>query len=381
DAGRYWACDQAVWYVAPTPKGPWTVSDQRPPDIDKVPPSAPVYNTKYVYVYQSTPQVVTVGYLPGYVGMYPYYGTVVYGTGFVYAPWVGPAVYYPRPVTYGFGVTYNPWVGFGFTYGWASPFVSVGVYYGGWGRPYYRPGWWGPPGYRPFPPPYPGGWYRPPPGYRPPPPRPGYGYRPPPPGGYRPPPPGGGGGGRPPAARPRGWSNNLYARPDNVARNVARPAPAAARPAPRPAGGPNNVYADRKGNVYRQNAGGSWDRNTPQGWKPQPATATSRPSTTTGSTRPAPSPGVGATTRPSTGGAPPSARPSPSTQVRPTPQTGGATRPAPTARPQTRPSYPSAPAGLGRDAAARQRTSPAAARPQGQPGGGHGGGHGGGRGR
>ena len=55
DAGRYWACDQAVWYVAPSPTGPWVVSDRRPPDIDQVPPSAPVYNTRFVYVYQSTP--------------------------------------------------------------------------------------------------------------------------------------------------------------------------------------------------------------------------------------------------------------------------------------------------------------------------------------
>ena len=189
DAGRYWACEQAVWYVAPTPKGPWTVSDRRPPDIDQVPPSAPVYNTRYVYVYQSTPEVVYVGYTPGYVGMYPYYGTVVYGTGFYYPPYIGPSVYYPRPMTYGFNVIYNPWVGFGFGFGYGSPFFYSGMRFG---PSYYGPGWWGPPGYRPFPPPYPGGWYRPPPGYRPP--YPGWGYRPPPPG-YRP----------PPAGYPRRW--------------------------------------------------------------------------------------------------------------------------------------------------------------------------------
>ena len=177
--------------MAPTPRGPWTVSDRRPPDIDQVPPSAPVYNTKYVYVYQSTPEMVYVGYLPGYTGMYPYYGTVVYGTGFYYPPYIGPSVYYPRPMTYGFNVVYNPWIGFGFGYGYGSPFFYSGMRFG----PAYGPGWWGPPGYRPFPPPYPGGWYRPPPGYRPP--YPGYGYRPPPPGGYRPPP-----GGYPPGRRP-----------------------------------------------------------------------------------------------------------------------------------------------------------------------------------
>ena len=349
DAGRYWACDQAVWYVAPTPRGPWTVSDTRPPDIDQVPPSAPVYNTRYVYVYQSTPEVVYVGYTPGYLGMYPYYGSVVYGTGYYYPPYIGPSAYYPWPLTYGFNVVYNPWVGFGFGYGYGSPFFYSGMRFG----PYYGPRWWGPPGYRPFPPPYPGGWYRPPPGYRPP--YPGWGYRPPPPG-YRPP-PGGypGGGARPPPPRPAsgsGWNNNLYARPENRVRNADRTQAVPARPAPRPTNRPNNVYADKKGNVYRQNQGGSWERNTPQGWKPQPGAATSA-------------------TRPST--QPPKA--GPSTRPGPVPS-------QPAARPSSRPSYPNAPAGLGRDAAARQRAASPPSRSAPPParggGGGSGGSHGGG---
>ena len=360
DAGSYWACDQAVWYVAPTPRGPWTVSDRRPPDIDQVPPSAPVYNTKYVHVYESTPETVYVGYLPGYTGMYPYYGTVVYGTGYFYAPYIGPGVYYPRPMTYGFGVYYNPWVGFGFGYGYGSPFYYSGMRFG----PYSGPGWWGPPGYRPYPPPYPGGWYRPPPGYRPP--YPGPGYRPPPPGGYRPP-PGGyppAGGGRPPPPRPPAsggdWSNNIYGRPENRSRNADRAQAVSNRPAPRPTNRPNNVYADRKGNVYRQNEGGSWDRDTAQGWKKQPATR--------------PSQGQQPTTRPSAQ--------QQQQQVRPS--TRPSTPPQQAARPATRPSYPSAPAGLGRDAAARQRSASPPSRSGGAPpsrsgGGGHGGGGGGGR--
>jgi len=359
DAGRYWACEQAVWYVAPTPKGPWTVSDRRPPDIDQVPPSAPVYNTRYVYVYQSTPEVVYVGYTPGYVGMYPYYGTVVYGTGFYYPPYIGPSVYYPRPMTYGFNVIYNPWVGFGFGYGYGSPFFYSGMRFG----PYYGPGWWGPPGYRPFPPPYPGGWYRPPPGYRPP--YPGWGYRPPPPG-YRPPPGGypAGGGARPPPPRPSaagGWNNNIYARPENRARNADRAQAISSRPAPRPTNRPNNVYADKKGNVYRQNQGGTWERNTPQGWKPQAGTATKQ-------------------TRPSTAQQPQSR---PSMQQ---PQTRPSAPSQQAARPTSRPSYQSAPAGLGRDAAVRQRTASPPSRSAPPPpsrggGGGGSGSHGGGGGR
>jgi hypothetical protein len=304
DAGMYWACDQAVWYVAPSPTGPWIVSDRRPPDIDQVQPSSPIYNTKYVYVYQSTPETVYVGYLPGYTGMYPYYGTVVYGTGYSYPPYIGPGVYYPRPMTYGFSVFYNPWVGFGFGFGYGTPFYYSGMHFG----PHYGPGWWGPPGYRPYPPPYPGGWYRPPPGYRPP--YPGYGYRPP--------------------AHAGGWSNNIYARPENRARNADKAPATANPPAPRPTNRPNNVYADRKGNVYRQNEGGSWDRNTAQGWKQhQPAT---RPSSQEQQ------------------GAGPAARPSVPPQ-----QAARTTAP--------RPSHTSAPAGLGRDAAARQRSAPPTSRP------------------
>lgn len=297
DSGRYWACHQAVWYVAPTPKGPWAVSDRRPPSIDQVPPSAPVYNTRYVYVYQATPSVVYVGYLPGYVGVYPYYGTVVYGTGWYYPPYVGPVYYYPRPVTYGVHMTYNPWTGFGVGVSYGTPYMRVSIHFGGYG------GWYGAHGYHH--PPYPPHGYRPPPpGYRPP---PGGGYRPPPGGGYRPPPPGAAGG-RPPAAQA-----SIYNRPDNAGRNAStRDQAAPGRRPAAPAQQPNNVYGDRSGNVYRQNQGGGWDKNTGKGWQQQ-------------------------------GGG--------SAGARPSPQPAGGGRPA--AAPSTRPS--SAPAGLNRDAAARTR--------------------------
>jgi hypothetical protein len=375
DGGRYWACIQGVWYVAPSATGPWTVSDRRPPHIDQVPPSAPVYNTKYVYVYQSTPEVVYVGYLPGYVGMYPYYGTVVYGTGWYYPPYVGPTYYYPRPCTYGYGVTYNPWTGFGFAMTYGTPFLSVGIHFGGpgyygpgyygsgyygsgyyggagyYGAGYHGAGWWGPVGYRPYPPPYPGGWYRPPPGYHPP--YPGYrppppGYRPPPPpagrpppaSAGRPPPPGGAAGARP---TPTPYGTNLYARPENRARNADRPSAAASRPAARAVNAPNNVFADRKGDVYRRNDTGAWDRRTPEGWKPQPVT---RPATPPGTSR--------------TPGAQPSARPPAQPTARPPPQPTARPSPQPAARPQA-PSGGSsrggAPAGLQRDAMARDRAA------------------------
>jgi len=146
----YYLIKDAVWYISGHPKGPWQVSDHAPPGIGKVPPSSPVYNTKYVYVYNSTPDVVYVGYTPGYLGSYIYGPTIVYGTGWYYRPWISPYVYYPRPATWGFNVSYNPWTGWGFGLSWSSGpfhfgFYTGGGYHGfGWGAR-----WWGPGGFRP----------------------------------------------------------------------------------------------------------------------------------------------------------------------------------------------------------------------------------------
>ena len=240
DAGRYWACDQAIWYDAPTPKGPWAVSETRPPHIEEVPPTVHVYNTKYVFVYRSTPQVVFVGFTPGYVSMFRHRGVVVFGTGFHFRPWVSPVVFFPRPATFGFRMVFNPWVGWVVVMGPSTRFVTVGIHFGPPFGP--RRGWWGPVGFRPFPPPIRGGWHRPPPGFRPSfpghrPPSPN--FRPPPPG-ARPPsarPPGVQGGGRPGAA-PQRPVNNLYAQGQNRARNVESRCGGSPAPNPHASGPP-----------------------------------------------------------------------------------------------------------------------------------------------
>ncbi len=136
---EFYLVKDAVWYVASSATGPWDVSDHAPPGIDKVPPSSPVYNTKYVYVYDSTPDVVYVGYTPGYAGSYIYGPTIVYGTGYYYNPWVSPYYYYPRPSTWGFNVSYNPWTGWGFGLSWSSGPFRVGFYTGGG----YHGSYWG----------------------------------------------------------------------------------------------------------------------------------------------------------------------------------------------------------------------------------------------
>ena len=127
--GRYYAVDQAVWFVSDSPTGPWVVADTIPPEIDTIPPESPVYNVKYVRVYDSTPEVVYVGYTPGYQGSYVYGDTLVYGTGYYYPGWLGTA-YYPAPITWGFAPIYDPfYYSWGFGWGYGAGFMS-GFFWG-----------------------------------------------------------------------------------------------------------------------------------------------------------------------------------------------------------------------------------------------------------
>jgi hypothetical protein len=150
----YYLVQDAVWYIASSPAGPWRVAEERPEGVESIPPQDPAYNVKYVYIYDSTPEVVYVGYTPGYTGSYVYYNTVVYGTGWYYHPWISPYYYYPRHATWGFHVTYNPWTGWGYGLSWGWGPFRVGYHTGGyWHRHHYWGGYyggaWGPAGYRP----------------------------------------------------------------------------------------------------------------------------------------------------------------------------------------------------------------------------------------
>lgn len=140
---RYYAVDDGVWFTSAQPTGPWAVADEVPKDeIAKIPPSSPVYNTTYVNVYESTPEVVYVGYTPGYLWSFPYYGVPVYGSGWYYRPWPGPW-YYPRPPTWGFHVGYNPWTGWNFGVSWSNGFLSFGMSWGGGYHHHHHGGWYG----------------------------------------------------------------------------------------------------------------------------------------------------------------------------------------------------------------------------------------------
>lgn len=138
--GYYHVCDNGVWYEGPTPDGPWEVSTVVPEEVRQIPPSSPVYNVRYVYIYDHTPDIVYMGYTPGYLGSYVQHGVVIYGTGYYYRPW--PVFWRPRPWTWGFGMYYDPWVGWGFGGGWGYGWMYPA--WGMWARPYSYGCWWGP---------------------------------------------------------------------------------------------------------------------------------------------------------------------------------------------------------------------------------------------
>ena len=140
-SGEWFALQKAVWFTAPTLQGPWVVAASVPAPIYSIPPSSPLYYATYVRVYAATPTFVTVGYLPGYMGVYVADGTVVYGTGYSYAPYIGADVWYGAPVTYGYaaGLAWTPYTGwgFGFGMGWAYG-AAWGATAWGWGAaPYW----------------------------------------------------------------------------------------------------------------------------------------------------------------------------------------------------------------------------------------------------
>ncbi len=224
----YYCIDDAVWFISDQPTGPWIVCDARPDEVDDIPPESPVYNVKYAYIYDSTPEVVYVGYLPGYTYSYVYSGVVVYGTGYYYRPWYG-YYYYPRPVTWGYGVHYSPYSGWGFSFG-----ISIG-----WGFHPYRGGYWGARGYNH--------------GYR-------HGYN----HGYN---RGYSRGARAGyAAGSRNSNRNVYsnrssgvkqtanARNDRASNNMNNKA--------RASGKSNNMYADRQGNVYQRDQKGNFENRS-----------------------------------------------------------------------------------------------------------------------
>jgi hypothetical protein len=139
----FYAVTAGVWFTAGQLTGPWTVATAVPNVIYTIPPASSLYYVTYVRIYGTTPGYVYVGYTPGYLGtVISPYGTVVYGTGYAYSPWIG-SVWYPPPYTYSVAAApvYNPYVGF--TFGFAVGLATAAWMEPYWGGAYYHPGYWG----------------------------------------------------------------------------------------------------------------------------------------------------------------------------------------------------------------------------------------------
>jgi len=228
--GKYYAVDEAVWFVAAKPTGSWAVAIEVPDEIYTIPVKSPLYYVTFVRIYGYTPEVVYVGYTQGYTNVYVYNNTIVYGTGYWYPGWYG-RYYYPRPATWGFHVRYNPYRGWSFGLSYSNGPFTFYFGRGGW----YRGGWWGPSRYRSY--------------------RHGYrhgrraGYR----AGYR-------------AGKRNSARNNMYRSQRNQTRTQAINSQNRPQAQSRAATGrANNVYADRNGNVHR-NTDKGWEQRTDKGW-------------------------------------------------------------------------------------------------------------------
>jgi len=117
---EYYLVYQGIWFVAPSPQGPWQTAQTVPPVIYTIPPSSPVYNVTYVTQVATSDGNVQASYTAGYMGAFvtgAAVGAIVMsGTGYYYPPYIYHGYYYPYAASYGYH-TYNPYTG---AYGYAN---------------------------------------------------------------------------------------------------------------------------------------------------------------------------------------------------------------------------------------------------------------------
>jgi len=137
-SNNHYAVDEGIWFSSNSPTTGWQVASERPKDVNNIPPSVPVYNIKYVYIYDTSNDLAYVGYTGGYTGTFLYQGCLFYGTGYDYKPWY-KSKYYARPLTYAFGVNRtsgkgsNIHISVGIGYGYPGFYAPYGYYGGGYG--------------------------------------------------------------------------------------------------------------------------------------------------------------------------------------------------------------------------------------------------------
>jgi hypothetical protein len=135
--GTYYLCLQGVWFMAPTPTGPWSTCMSVPKEIYTIPSSSPVYNVTYVTQTANPDGTVTSNYTAGYVGTFilgAATGAILAdGSGYWWPPYCGGGFYYPYPATYCgayWGYGYHPY---------ATPYYDYNTGAYGWKASAYGP--------------------------------------------------------------------------------------------------------------------------------------------------------------------------------------------------------------------------------------------------
>src|SRR5215475_1679807 len=147
--GTYYLCLQGVWFMAPTPTGPWSTCMSVPNEIYTIPSSSPVYNVTYVTQTANPDGTVTSNYTAGYLGTFilgAATGAILAdGSGYWWPPYCNGGYYYPYPATY-----CGAYYGYGYHYGTPYYDYNTGAY--GWHGSAYGPNGsahWGA-GYNPY---------------------------------------------------------------------------------------------------------------------------------------------------------------------------------------------------------------------------------------
>ena len=135
--GTYYLCLQGVWFMAPTPTGPWSTCMSVPKEIYTIPSSSPVYNVTYVTQTSNPDGTVTSNYTAGYLGTFilgAATGAILAdGSGYWWPPYSGGGYYYPYPATYCgayWGYGYHPY---------ATPYYDYNTGAYGWKASAYGP--------------------------------------------------------------------------------------------------------------------------------------------------------------------------------------------------------------------------------------------------
>ena len=109
---RWYCCDNAVWFSADDPQGPWALCDSLPDAIAQIPAASPAFQVTGVDIVGADDASVTFGYDPSYLGTCIDDGTVVYGTGWQAAPVdLGDGGWASLPQTYGMPAFFDPVTG------------------------------------------------------------------------------------------------------------------------------------------------------------------------------------------------------------------------------------------------------------------------------